>query len=96
MTAACPEAHYAEDAAYLEEVDMRGLLKEFVADALIEEPQDVYAYLGYWARSRKTALAAATAEEDEAARKARLIANAKAAVVERMGDSEKLKYEVEL
>lgn len=41
-----------EDKAYLEEVGMRSLLQQFVADAMEDHPENVYEYMASWAAKK--------------------------------------------
>lgn len=42
-----------EDKVYLNEVGMRSILQEFVADAMGERPADVYEYMAAWAEKKE-------------------------------------------
>lgn len=89
MAAACPKAHYAEDMAYLDNVNMRGLLKEFLTDAMNNQPKNVYAYLEEWALQRKAATGAAGGKE-EPTRKAPLMPRTEAAAARSQSMGEEL------
>ncbi|KAK7194370.1 hypothetical protein NESM_000352900 [Novymonas esmeraldas] len=59
------------DKVYLEEVGMRGILQQFVADAMESHPINVYEYMMTWAAARRGSAvspkgaAQAGAEEEE-------------------------------
>lgn len=53
-----------EDKAYLQEVGMRSILQEFVADSMEDHPENVYEYMAAWA-TKKTASHHAAAEKAE-------------------------------
>lgn len=48
-----------EDKAYLEEVGMRTLLQQFVADAMEDHPANVYEYMALWAAKKAASESAA-------------------------------------